>query len=235
MARNRIWIVAGVLVGIIVVALSWFLGLSPQLDQANAADAQTAITVDKNRVHVAELAALKAKFEKLDDLKKSLASARESIPQSDSFPEILTEMYAVESESGTRIESLTSSDSLPFVAAKDYPNAVPKGLLNNTFVTVKIEMTVTGSLDQLIAFIHNLQFGKRLFLVTDLTLTGATPDSADITGLIYILAPDPSNSTAPSTASPSPSPTPSPTDSPSSPAPSDSSTPSPSNQTTRLN
>ena len=63
MDKHRMWIVGAVLAIVAVLALGWFLGISPQLDEARAANTDRQNVEIQNAAYAAQLETLKKQFE----------------------------------------------------------------------------------------------------------------------------------------------------------------------------
>ena len=227
--NNKLWLVIAGVAGVAILALGWFLGVSPKLDEMAAANEERAGVEAQNILHQKKLDALKKEFEQIDTLKEQLAEAQQSLPPGDDLSTFLGELHTLEGTSGVVLTSFGAGDGLNYVAA---PGEVTDPLVTaDNFIAIPIDLTVQGTRPQVIEFISNLQYGKRLFLVIKLTVAQSTnavvpdPDSEEepvggayegnISGFVYVLvdpsAPPPtptpvgSLDTAP-TPSPSPAP-----------------------------
>ncbi len=226
--NNRLWLVIAGVAGVAILALGWFLGVSPKLDEMSAANEQRASVEAQNVLHQKKLDALKKEFAQLDTLKEQLAEAQESLPPGDDLSTFLGELHDLEASSGVVLTSFSAGDGLNYVAA---PGEVSDPLITaDNFVAIPIDLTVKGTRPQVIEFLNNLQYGKRLFLVIKLTVAQATdaavvdPESEEdapvveayegnISGFVYVLvdpsAPPPTPTPVGSLdSSPSPSPSP---------------------------
>lgn len=200
--NNKFWpLVAGVL-GIAILAMGWFLGVSPKLDEMNAANAQRATVDAQNLQHEATLAALKTEFDKIDELKSELADYQVALPPGDELSTFLGELHKLEASSGVTVKSFSASDAQQYIAAAGAVTVSPLVTADN-FVAITIGLTVEGTRAQVISFVNDLQYGDRLFLVNKVTLGQDTAEptkyQGSITGFVYVLV-DPS--------SPPPTPTP---------------------------
>lgn len=219
--NNKFWILIASVVGVAVLALGWFLGISPKIDEINAADEQRATVEAQNKVHESKLAALKKEFLQLDSLKAELADAQESLPPGVELSTFLGELHGLESSSGVVLTTFSAGDGENYIPAPGTDTLSPLVTANN-FIAIPISLTVEGTRPQVIAFMNDLQYGKRLFLVIKLSLSQSTvvvsadqepADPAEryegsISGFVYVLV-------DPSMPPPSPTPTGEPTASPS--------------------
>ncbi len=205
--NNKFWLLIAAVLGVAILVMGWFLGVSPKIDEMSAANEQRANVEQQNRLHEVKLKELKKQFEQLDELKADLAEAQKELPPGDELSTFLGQLHELESASGVKLTKFAASDAERYLAA---PGATVSPLVTaDNFVAITINLTVVGSQAQVMEFVSDLQFGTRLFLVTKLTVaqeqttTGGDGETAgytgSITGYVYVLV-DPS--------APPPTPTP---------------------------
>ncbi|MBB5632936.1 Tfp pilus assembly protein PilO [Cryobacterium mesophilum] len=216
--NNKLWMVIAGIAGIAVLALGWFLGISPKLDEMSASNEQKASVDAQNVLHQKKLDSLKAEFAQLDTLKEQLVGAQASLPPGDDLSTFLGELHALEGSSGVVLTSFSAGDGMNYVAA---PGETTDPLITaDNFIAIPINLAVQGTRPQVIDFLSDLQYGKRLFLVIKLSVaeskkavatdpgttdpgSATTPDKSvyegNISGFVYVLV-DPS--------APPPTPTP---------------------------
>ena len=224
--NNKFWFLIAGVVGVAVLALGWFLGLSPKLDEMSAANEQRTSVETQNRLHEAKLAELKKEFKQLDTLKAQLVDAQASLPPGDELSTFLGELHSLEASSGVVLTSFSAGDGENYVAAPGTGSESPL-VTEKNFIAIPIDLAVQGTRPQVIAFLSDLQYGKRLFLVIKVSVaqskdaTGAggavAADAYDgnVSGFVYVLvdpsAPPPSPTPVGALdSSPSPSPSPAP-------------------------
>ncbi len=204
---NKLWLIIAGVLGVAILAMGWFLGVSPKIDEMNAANDQRVSVEEQNVLHEAKLKELEKQFAKIDELKVELADAQQGLPPGDELSTFLGQLHQLEVSSGVSLTKFAASDGERYLAA---PGATISPLVTvDNFVTITIDLTVAGSQAQVMDFVSNLQSGHRLFLVTKLTVAqgdaGTGGDSqtpgytGSITGYVYVLV-DPS--------APPPTPTP---------------------------
>jgi Tfp pilus assembly protein PilO len=252
MNSDRLWII-GAVAGMIVVALAgWFVGISPIVAQASAADATVASTMANNAASESKLASLKTQFAGIDKLQKTLDSLRESIPEGADASVFLQELNTLSAEYNVALTSVTinaatiyqaatptapttsgsTATSTPTpsptpttpAAATTPATVVPTGGL----VIVPVQITVTGAFDDVKSFVGALQSGARLYLATSVEIGSSSGVfTGSITGDIFTVA-GISTPTKSDTPTPIPIPTPTPTPTPTgTPTPGVTSTPTP--------
>lgn len=124
MNRNRIWILAASLIGVLALVGGWFLGVDPQLKQASAADAERATVETLNRTSELTLAKLKGESAGLPGLRTELATLRAALPSDPAVSAFVGEVSAVAKTSGVTVVGLASSDAQ--VVTPPEPAATPK-------------------------------------------------------------------------------------------------------------
>lgn len=199
---NKFWLLIAGILGVLILAMGWFLGVSPKLDEISVANGQRATVDAQNLKHEATLATLKTEFAQLGELKSALAQYQIALPPGDELSTFLGELHQLEASSGVAVQTFSASDGQKYVAAPSAKTVSP--LVNaDNFVAITIGLTVAGTRDQVIAFVNDLQYGDRLFLVTKVTVAQDAADAKNyqgtITGFVYVLV-DPS--------APPPTPTP---------------------------
>lgn len=206
--NNKFWLLIAGILGVAILAMGWFLGVSPKLDEMSAANEQRASVEAQNKLHEARLKELQKQFANLDELKSDLEDAQLGLPPGDELSTFLGQLHQLEAASGATLTKFAASEAQSYLAAA---GAVVNPLVtSDNFVAITIDLTVTGTRDQVIGFVSDLQYGKRMFLVTKLTVAqiqggGSSEDAEEaaytgtITGYVYVLV-DPS--------APPPTPTP---------------------------
>lgn len=279
MQSHRLISGATILLMIVLVVAGWFLVAQPQLAAAATANtALTGVQAEITRTQ-ATIAQLRSQQKDLPKLEKELAALRTSIPATAAASSYIEGLNALAASAGVTLTSISVSDGVAYTApvppqaaapsagagaptpsASPTPAApvvptgwVPKSdprITGSNFVAIPVSIATVGDWNGTLSFFHELQSGKRLFLVagftTDTSAAPVTPSpttktikaapvatvlqvTSKITGFIYVLldpkadaliAANKNSETA------SPTPTPTLTVSPS-PNPSGSSTPTP--------
>ncbi len=210
MMNSKTWLLLAALVSVGILALGWFMGVSPKLTEMGDANQQRETVEAGNQRQEAKLAQLKSEFAKIDDFKAELAKAQLGLPPGDDLPTFLGQLHQLEASSGVLLTKFTASDGQKYIPA---PGMKPNSLVTaDNFVAITIQLTVEGTRAQVIDFVSDLQNGQRLFLISKLNIEskaeGTSTDeegnetsgyTGSITGYVYVLV-DPS--------APPPSPTP---------------------------
>lgn len=230
MNNNRL-INLGVGAGILLVLLlGWFFGVSPILDQMAAVNAQTLGFQQNNAASGQRLATLKKQFENIAPLEKKLEKLQESIPTDADIAAFLAEINALCAANGVSLTSLTVNDALEYVApgavvpppadpgatpdpsATSDPTAPVTPSPSSGLIAIPVRVSVAGPYGQVMAFTGALQTGKRLLLITSLTVgLNNSTYTGTVAGNIYALPLPPGVVLPTPTPSPTPTPTPTPT------------------------
>lgn len=215
---NRLWAAATITIMIVLVVAGWFLGAQPALAAMAQSDTQRMAVEAQIATQQATIAALENEQKNLPALKKTYAELAKSIPgdaDSSSFIDGLNSLaveasvqitgftvgepaaYAVPTSA---VPTPTSPDAAADPAADPAPQpstgpspapvAISPLITPDNFVLIQIGVDVAGTYDAFLSFVHGLQTGDRLFLVTGIS-TDAVGDGtvkAHVTGYIYVLA-----------------------------------------------
>ena len=188
---TRITLAIAAVVAVVVVAGGWFLGVSPQLAVASAADTTTTQIADQNVGMQTQLQVLTAAKAKLPEMQTTLTALQSSIPDSVQQTTFLNDLNTIAAANGVTLSSLTiGANAVPYVkpsGSGPYVNSLVTPL---NFGTVPITVGVTGTPTQEYAFVHGLQYGSRLVLVTSLSTPLTTQDATNtltVTGFIYVM------------------------------------------------
>jgi Tfp pilus assembly protein PilO len=203
---NRLWVLGTVLVSIALVVLGWFLGISPKLNEADAASAERASVDSQNLAQEAAIALLKDQFADLSTLKADLKKIQSAIPSSVSADTFFDQIVSAAASSGVLLDNITPLEAAAYggsvdpTAAAD-PNAVQPetptdptlpvanldASLTGRLFTAGVSIKVLGSADQVYAFTEALQKGARIFLLTDVNFTTDADQGATLTGFIFVV------------------------------------------------
>jgi len=195
---TRLVSIAMGLLAVGVLALGWFLGISPILAQAAAADAQRTSVELQNAQLAADLVSLKADFETIDDARAELEVLGKAVPAHAATAELSAQISGAASSAGAAVTSLTfNNPSLYTPEAADAATSTtgtlagtaPSGALLTRLYTMTISGTVLGNTDQVTQFLAALQGLPRLVVVTDVRISGpAEARTMDFSAAALILA-----------------------------------------------
>jgi len=184
MNTNRIWVLGSVVIIIVLLAATWFLGVSPQLATA-ALSTSDKITVDaQNAAAAATVASLKEQFENIDSLKAELAEARAVMPADKSQGPLISDISSYAKSAGVKVSSLAFQDATPYIDGQsvDPELAGVLGLVSSAnFLVVPFETTIKGSVTKMMSFVDKLQTGDRIVLVHDLGMSSEADEDGNYT------------------------------------------------------
>ena len=235
MRNNRLWILGCSILTVAILALGVLLGISPRLIEAQDADAQRQQVASNNAALRIQTAALKEQYENIDDLRAQLEELSKEVPADASLDDFFDELSALAIANGISVDSYTGGQaqhySIP--SAEETTSTVDVLPLTNPLITpenllmLPVNLSVSGSLEGLKAFLGDLQRASRLVLVQSINLTGSTTTTttttsgaksssvtstsytASITGFMFaLLAPGGTVPTAEPTEEPTATPTP---------------------------
>lgn len=172
-AATRIWTFATVLITIVVVALGWFLGISPRLADAARFEAERQSVQAQNDLARAVIAQLEADFENLDELLLELGSLREEFPTDAQYDDAIEELLTSLLSAGLGLQSISINEPSPTTAIVLEEDAPPPpseidgdGVLPaGSLLRVPVSVTVTGPLSSALAYIEALQLSPRFSIV----------------------------------------------------------------------
>lgn len=210
MNKNRMWVIGAVLAIVVVIAAGWFIGISPQLTSASSANNERTSVMAANARNEILLAKLKRDYQNIDALKNQVATLQESVPTSADISSLVTELNTLANVRKVTLKSITVSDAKPYTPAIQ---AVRKGdtsaaqtnpkITSTNFVTIPVQIGITGDYGKVLDFVNDIQQGRRLFLVSAFSSMGSTNAKgvkgsptitggaqrvdSSITGFIYVL------------------------------------------------
>lgn len=213
MTRTKLWIAAIALVAVVVVLLGWFTGIEPQLAEARKADDERASVATVNQAHEQTVLTLRKLDDRLPELKKELAALRVALPSDPAVSTLLGQLNELALKNSVGIESITAGTPLELTPATpvpeaaaptpadsagpesaageptpDAPAAVP---VTTDLVSIPVTVIVTGDVGPMADFLKSVQFGPRLFLVTDIVIDiESAGGKMTVDGLVYV-QPDP--------------------------------------------
>ncbi len=237
MNTDRLWIIAAIAAMVIIAVGGWFVGISPVVSEAAAADQQVASVTQSNSDSQQKLVLLKQQYANIGPLEASLDSLRESIPEEANASAFFQELNNLSVADGVTINSVaiasatfyqapaaatstattgTTSTATPTPTPTTAPVTTTAQTPAGQFVEIPVEIVVSGSFAAVRNFVGSVQLGSRLYLATavDVTQAGTGDASGTLTGDIFTLqgTSDASTTTTPSgTSTATPTPTPIPT------------------------
>lgn len=184
MNKNRMWVIGTILAMVVTVAGGWLIGIAPQLAAAASANTDRANVMAANARNEILLAKLKRDYQNIDALKNHVSTLKESVPTSADISSLVTELNSLANARKVTLKSITVSDAKPYTPATQAVAATAGKTSNSpqtnskitstNFVTIPVQITVTGDYGKVLDFVNDVQLGQRLFLVSTLSSTGST-------------------------------------------------------------
>jgi Tfp pilus assembly protein PilO len=112
--RNRMFLIAAALTGVVVIVLGFLVGVQPQLSATTAAGEQQANVEAQNAALRQSLTQLEEDNAELPTLKSELGTLTTSVPSQAALSSFLTELDQLADASGTTITGFTSSDAVSY-------------------------------------------------------------------------------------------------------------------------
>jgi Tfp pilus assembly protein PilO len=189
MANNRLWVIVGALLAVVILALGGLLGVKPQLDAAKASDDDRAAVELLNAQHSARLAALQEQSTRLGEFQTAVADLRLAIPALADIETFTGELAALEVATKAQVQTYSAEEPALFVPSESTAVVTPTSVVGTSFVKVGVSIVVAGTRDQTLAFVKGLQSGTRLVLVNDVSVAAEVDGvtTTNISGLVYFL------------------------------------------------
>jgi hypothetical protein len=119
MAANygRLVTLIGGIICLALIALGWFVILSPILERVAQADAQRAQVEAQNEIERGVLAEMKAQYENLDELLEQLEELRVGVPGDQDLRAFFDHVAAAAGTAGVVLNDVSVEGALPYTAA----------------------------------------------------------------------------------------------------------------------
>lgn len=228
--NNRIWILVTAIASIAIIALGLVVGVSPNLASSAKSELDRAAVDGQNSIYEADLARLKEQFKTIDDIKEELAELQESLPADAQTADFIRAIAAAAALTGVTLNEFAQEAPVvygQFDSGDGSGTEASASISGGTLLGIPVSQSVSSfDFGALISFVRELQYGTRLFVITDLKLTVEVVDEQPrgtlmITGYMYTLAdpdaqtdavPAPTETEVPVEPTPTDSATPTPTD-----------------------
>lgn len=195
---TQLWALITVVVVIALVAGGYFLGVAPLLEQRALAESARQAAAAQNQALQSEIARLDEAAEDLDKYQELAAEFAELVPGSVDSQQFIRSLDALAASTGVTITKISIESFIPYEApvadpaAEVFEGAPPpftdSRINSSNFVIVPIAVTVEGGWFESLGFVHELQFGERLVLLTDIdqSVTDGLY-STDVSAYMYVL------------------------------------------------
>lgn len=177
---------------VVVIIAGWLVGIAPQLADASNANANRATVLTQNAANEAILRKLKTDYAGIDELRKELSVLKVAVPSSAEISTFVTELNQLANTHRVTVRSITVNDAKAYAPAALTPGngtseaSIPvttnPRITSSNFIVIPVQFSVTGDYSKVLDFVHEVQVGPRLFLVSNLSSMGATDAKAVTSG-----------------------------------------------------
>ena len=108
---KRSWLAGGSVLGLLIVAIGWFVFIGPQLSSAKSLRAQAAAAQTENSVLAAKVAKLKKQNDSVGQLQATLRDALAGLPFDTGLPAFTRQVSGQATSSGVSLTSITVGTS----------------------------------------------------------------------------------------------------------------------------
>ena len=155
-------------VGIVVVLmLTWLVGVSPRLTHIKEADAQTAQIEESNKKTRDQIETLRMASETIGLQKDRLRQLQRQIPDGYNQNEFIDSLNAAADGAGVSIQSVTFDEATTAEVPSEMQGTIKAGRL----VQVPVSITANGSYDAMRGFVQAVQGINRIAVPEDVTYT----------------------------------------------------------------
>lgn len=199
------WVIGTAVVSAALLAIAWFLAISPQLDEASLAREQATEESARNDLLEIQIAQLEADFANIEEFRATLAGLQSQVPASLDQAAFNRELQNVSLGTGAFVVDVTTSTAVPLTTSLATLPGMPLDTVPAGLHAVPMTVTVLGNPVAALDYVTALQTGtSRLFLASGISLTGQEEAGASggrpatakgdaeivITGYVYVLDPD---------------------------------------------
>lgn len=208
--KIKFWVFIPAVLIVLILLAGWSFGIGPQLSLISSTNSKRAAIEATNVATQARIIRLRADYLGIDALKSDLAELKTSVPSSASIPSFVTELNTIANANGVTVKSLSVSDARQYAPASATPAgssgkaptpATTSSLITSSnFVLVPVQFSISGDYPKVLNFVHDVQNGTRLFLVSTFSSAGATnmkatslkdngsqPVDSSVTGFAYVI------------------------------------------------
>lgn len=216
--NSKLWLLMAAVVSVVVLFMGWFLGISPKISEISAAELQRTNVEAQNAGFQQTIDQLESDSKNMGKLKGDLEKMQVQLPPNGELSTFLGQLHTLEELSGVQLVSFSAGTPGPFASVPNGTDTVQSALVSGeNLIVINVDLKVTGTREQVLEFVNDLQFGERLFLINSISLqSGSDAEqgyTGSISGFVYVLvdpsAPPPTvTPVAPVTPDPTPSPVP---------------------------
>lgn len=191
MNGNRLWAVGTAVLVLILLAGTFFLGVSPQLSATDTATASLTAVQAQNAAEEVTLKGLKKDYEDIEDLRDELEELRLSVPDGRDESSLVGNLNVWAANRGFFIESIEFDTPVAWVPTEttdqELLNAMGQvGEGRFYALTVRIQGTAETP-GQLMSFLDDVQHGDRLVLVNEFSVSAVEEANQELGGRLNII------------------------------------------------
>lgn len=169
-SKERNWVIGGALGCLAVLALGWFLLISPERSHAATAREATATQQASNDTLRGQIAQLQEQAKGLVAKQADLQAVARRIPSDPQLPVLVRALQDVHTKTGVDITSITFG--MPALAAPAGAATSAAGRSGAaTFSTIPVTTTVLGDYSNATLFLNALESLQRLYLVKSVAIS----------------------------------------------------------------
>ena len=208
--KNKFWVIISAILIVVILLAGWIFAIGPQYSLVSRTNSKRAAIEATNATTQARIIRLRSDYLGIEGLKSDLAVLKTSVPPTSSIPAFVTELNSIANLNGVTVKSLSVSDARQYAPAPATPAgssgkapspATTNALITSSnFVLVPIQFAISGDYAKVLNFVHDVQNGTRLFLVSTFSSAGATNPKAtsskdkgmqqvdsSVTGFAYVI------------------------------------------------
>ena len=188
MKSGRIRVIGLSILLVVVILAGWLIGIAPQLADASSANASRAAVLSQNATNEATLRKLKDDYAGIDGIRKELSTLKVAVPSSAEISTFVTELNTLANSHKITVRSITVNDAKPYTpvaapaanspAGTNKPPVTNPRITSSNFIVIPVQFSVTGDYSSVLDFVHEVQIGSRLFLISNLSSMGSTDAKA---------------------------------------------------------
>lgn len=188
MRSGRVRVLALSFLLAVVIVAGWLVGIAPQLADASRATASRAAVLVQNASNESVLRKLKNDYMGIEGIRNQLSVLRVSVPVNADISTFVTELNTLANAYKVTVRSITINDAKPYTpvapaaannaAGSTTPPTTNTRITSENFIVIPVQFSVSGDYSSVLEFVHKVQVGARLFLISTLSSTGTTDAKA---------------------------------------------------------
>ena len=191
-SRPRFVLLVGILILLILTAIGWLFLLGPRVNEAAALQARAAQIESAN---IALLGRYNEVLEQARNIEAATSEAQEifaRMPEEADLPEVITQVTKAAADAGippADIQVINTSVPEPVASEDDSGAAGASGV---ALATMKLDVTVRGTPEELLRFLANVEDLDRSLLIQSTTMTmlsgaEAAGSTLQVSGQMFVL------------------------------------------------